>query len=51
MIDKSKNERINITLSKEAVKMLDELASKEVRTRSQQIEKFILDYYKNNSSS
>ena len=43
-INKVKNERINITLSKECIKMLDELAKSQCRTRSQQVEFLVRNY-------
>lgn len=44
MIDKSINERISITLSKDTLKELDNLCSEECRNRSKEIE-FIIKYY------
>lgn len=44
MIDKNKNERIIITLTKESLKVLNEIATEECRTKSRQIEKMIRDY-------
>ena len=45
MIDKDKNVRVNITLSKEACKMLDEICKKEFRTRSNYLEMLIRKSY------
>lgn len=44
MIDKSINERISITMSKDTLKELDNLCSEECRNRSKEIE-FIIKYY------
>ena len=40
------NQQIAIVLPKEIIKELDELANEEVRTRSQQCAKIIIDYLK-----
>lgn len=47
MINKDINERISITLNKETLAKLDELAKNECRNRSKQIEYLILNYLKN----
>ena len=42
-----KNQRIFVTLTKESLKILEEISKEECRTKSKQIEKMIKDYVKN----
>ena len=44
MINKYRNERISITLSKNILKKLDKFCSEECRNRSKEIE-YIIKYY------
>ena len=41
------NKRIIITLTKESLKILEEISKEECRTKSRQIEKMLRDYVKN----
>ena len=41
------NKRIIITLTKETLKILEEISKEECRTKSKQIEKMLRDYVKN----
>jgi metal-responsive CopG/Arc/MetJ family transcriptional regulator len=45
------NQQITVVLPKLIVEKLDKLADKEVRTRSQQAAKIIIDYFKNYEES
>lgn len=47
MINKDKNKSIIITLTKESLKILEEISKEECRTKSKQIEKMLKDYVKN----
>lgn len=47
MINKDKNKSIIITLTKEALKILEEISKEECRTKSRQVEKMLRDYVKN----
>ena len=47
MINKDKNKSIIITLTKESLKILEEISKEECRTKSKQIEKMLRDYVKN----
>lgn len=42
-----KNQRIFVTLTKESLKILEEISKEECRTKSKQIEKMLRDYVKN----
>ena len=42
-----KNQRIFITLTKESLKILEEISKEECRTKSHQVEKMLKDYVKN----
>ena len=42
-----KNQRIFITLTKESLRILDEISKQECRTKSGQVEKMIRDYVRN----
>ena len=42
-----KNQRIFITLTKESLKILEEISKEECRTKSGQVEKMLRDYVKN----
>lgn len=42
-----KNQRIFVTLTKESLKILEEISKEECRTKSKQIEKMLKDYVKN----
>ena len=42
-----KNQRVFVTLTKESLKILEEISKEECRTKSKQIEKMIKDYVKN----
>ena len=47
MINKDKNKSIIITLTKESLKILEEISKEECRTKSKQIEKMLRDDVKN----
>lgn len=47
MIDKTKNKSIIITLTKESLKILEDISKEECRTKSRQVEKMLRDYIKN----
>ena len=42
-----KNQRVFVTLTKESLKILEEISKEECRTKSKQIEKLLKDYVKN----